>query len=199
MEAEQQCPFCGDNFSPGRLERHLAWHMQQISLFVPGPHNGEGEEDGNSDQACADEESQMLDRRSDLVFDSNPSDDEPGEETLESPETLGFVLTDLRDDGGPDDSGLETSSSPAVGDSLIEHSELISPISNQSECANLSPNIEQESSIRDPRYDLERTNKTGGLETSSSQLVDRFSRRKLRLLALGTSHRRLRLELLAYC
>jgi len=74
IEAEQQCPFCGENFFPGRLERHLAWHMQQISLFVPGPYNGEGVDDIRSNGVCADEEIQVSDGRSNLEFNSNPSD-----------------------------------------------------------------------------------------------------------------------------
>lgn len=82
IEAKQQCPFCGEVFSPGMLERHLARHMQQISLFVLRGYDKGVEDDADSNNpgsrgACigdSDEESQTSEGIRELEFDSDPSD-----------------------------------------------------------------------------------------------------------------------------
>jgi hypothetical protein len=91
MEAKQQCPFCGEVFSPGMLERHLARHMQQISLFVLRGYDKGVEDDADSNNpgsrgACigdSDEEYQTSEGIRELEFDSDPYDvsepDEGGE------------------------------------------------------------------------------------------------------------------------
>jgi hypothetical protein len=75
IQSEQTCPLCPTCYLPGRLQRHLARHMQQIALFVPRPYEGEiGDSNSNGAQADdLDDEIREPGVGDELDFDSNSS------------------------------------------------------------------------------------------------------------------------------
>ncbi|KAF8253586.1 hypothetical protein K440DRAFT_656809 [Wilcoxina mikolae CBS 423.85] len=64
-ESDQPCPLCGEAQTPKRLQRHLAGHMQQLSLFVSGPRGTNDSEEMASEGAQfhgSEETSEALDQ-----------------------------------------------------------------------------------------------------------------------------------------
>ncbi|KAF8253413.1 TPR-like protein [Wilcoxina mikolae CBS 423.85] len=75
IQSEQPCPLCSTSYLPGRLQRHLARHMQQIALFVLRSCKDEiGDSDSNGAQADdSDNEIRESGVGGELDFDSNSS------------------------------------------------------------------------------------------------------------------------------
>ncbi|KAF8536480.1 hypothetical protein BDD12DRAFT_912112 [Trichophaea hybrida] len=92
IQSEQPCPLCPASCLPGRLQKHLARHMQQTALFVPRPCEDEvGDSDSNGAQADdSDSETRELGVEDELDFDSNSS-----ETSRNSPEGSGGQEIDV--------------------------------------------------------------------------------------------------------
>ncbi|KAF8247168.1 hypothetical protein K440DRAFT_309169 [Wilcoxina mikolae CBS 423.85] len=92
IKADQQCPFCGKQYSPVILEHHLARHMQQIALLVLPPPDGEAANfteagaDTSHEENHAEESSQLVPHSKTPETDESDEGERASEGTQEAVE-----------------------------------------------------------------------------------------------------------------